>query len=206
MNPLDKAIAFVSPGWGLRRARARVGLDMARAYDAAKVNRRTQGWGRPATSANAEIGAGAGRARNLAREFVRNNPHAKRAKNIYVANMVGAGIIPSPDTGNKRRDQALAAAFEQWCEQADSAGVLNFYGLQAQAAGAIMESGEVLGRYRDYPLDASGTVPMKVQLLEADFIDTARYGRPSPGPIDNIINQGIEFDPNGRRVDRKSVV
>ena len=56
MNWLDRAIGAVAPGAGLRRARQRQMLAvLARAYEGAKLGRRTEGWIAAGADANAEI-------------------------------------------------------------------------------------------------------------------------------------------------------
>src|SRR5262245_13589271 len=122
MNWLERTIAAFSPRMAAARAFYRLQLDLARGYDAAQAGRLQHGRRRPGTSANAEIGKAAPHVRYSARELVRNNPHAKKAKRIYVANLVGAGIVPTANTGNKTRDAKINKAFPIWCRQADLAG------------------------------------------------------------------------------------
>ena len=57
MNWLDRAVGYVAPQAGLRRARHRAAMAaLARSYEGARVGRRTEGWVVAGTSANAEIG------------------------------------------------------------------------------------------------------------------------------------------------------
>jgi hypothetical protein len=56
MNWIDRAIGVVAPSAGLRRARQRQAMAiLARAYDGARLGRRTEGWVAAGTGANAEI-------------------------------------------------------------------------------------------------------------------------------------------------------
>ena len=79
MNWLDRAIGAVSPGAGLRRERRRQALQlMQRAYEGAKVGRRTDGWVTAGSGANSEIAPALSRLRERSRDLVRNNlisPH-----------------------------------------------------------------------------------------------------------------------------------
>lgn len=200
MQWIERGIAVLSPRWAAERQFYRLQLDLSRKYDAAQHGRRQGGWSRPSTSANAEIASGGQATRNSARDLVRNVPWAKKAKRTYVANMVGTGIVPRAKTGNARRDAKIDAAFEAWCQECDAAGQLDFYGLQSLVAGTMYESGEVLVRYRDRPLRDARVVPVELQVLEPDFLDTSRFGRPEAASGTNVINQGIEFDDKGRRV------
>ena len=80
MNWLDRAIGAVAPGAGLRRARQRqmIGV-LARAYEGARLGRRTEGWIAAGTGANAEIAPAIARLRDRSRDLVRNNPYAAKA-------------------------------------------------------------------------------------------------------------------------------
>src|SRR6187397_2511251 len=95
MNWLDRAIGAVAPGAGLRRARQRQMMTvLARAYDGAKLGRRTDGWVAAGTGANAEIAPALARLRDRSRDLVRNNPYATKAVGALVSNMVGTGLLP----------------------------------------------------------------------------------------------------------------
>ena len=200
MNWIERTIEAVSPRWAAERAYYRAQLDFARGYDAAKGGRRRDGWLRPTTSANAEVGAAGAPSRASARELVRNNPLAKKAKRSYVANMVGTGIVPRAKTGNKVRDGRIDAAFEEWSKISDADGMLTFYGQQGLVAGALFESGEVLNRFRDRPVaNSADPYSLRLQILEPDYIDSSRFGQ-TGAEKGSIISQGIEFDAQGRRV------
>jgi capsid protein len=103
MNWLDRAIGAVAPGAGLRRARQRqmTGL-LARAYEGAKLGRRTEGWVAAGSGANAEIGPALGRLRDRSRDLVRNNPYAAKAVTALVSNMVGTGLMPRATAADPR--------------------------------------------------------------------------------------------------------
>ena len=95
MNWLDRAIGAVAPGAGLRRARQRQMMAiLARAYEGAKLGRRTEGWIAAGTGANAEIAPALARLRDRSRDLVRNNPYAAKAVAALVSDMVGTGLLP----------------------------------------------------------------------------------------------------------------
>jgi capsid protein len=93
MNFLDEIVSYVAPMSGVKRAQARMALEMVRGYDAAKVGRRTNGWVAGGGSANAEIGPALSRVRNRCRDSVRNNEYASKAIDTLVVNTIGDGII-----------------------------------------------------------------------------------------------------------------
>ncbi|MES2170549.1 MAG: phage portal protein [Actinomycetota bacterium] len=195
MNILDRLITWMAPQWGASRARSRA---MARHYESASVGRRTDNWHRLGTDANAAAGIMAlPILRAQARDLVRNNPWARHGLRRLVSNIVGWGIRPKAKGPSADR---VMQAWKDWAEttQCDSAGRLNMYGIQALAMRTVVESGEILIRRR-WRLPTDGlAVPMQLQVLEPDFLDTARNGIIADGG--GPIIQGIEFDQIGRRV------
>lgn len=194
MNVLDRIIAWLAPKWGAERARARL---MARHFDAASFGRRTSGWERRGTDANAAAG-GATLAvlRAQARDLVRNDPWARRGLRRIAADAVGRGIRP------KARGRGAALAMERWrtwgeTTECDAAGRQTFYGLCRMIMNAVARDGEALLRRRfRLPTDAL-SVPMQLQVLEADLLDT---GKQQTLPNGGEIIQGVELDAIGRRV------
>ncbi|MDZ4678405.1 MAG: phage portal protein [Oligoflexia bacterium] len=204
-NFLDKAISFVSPTVGVRRARARL-LEKTlsdfskRKYEGATSSHRTGGWLTSNTSANAETHGILPRLRDRSRDLVRNNPYASRAIQIISANTIGTGIIPNAKSKNQNQSLKISGLWKKWAEttECDADGVNDFYGLQTLVMRTIAESGEVLVRRRRRFSQDKTTVPFQLQILEPDFIDTFREGKISNSG--NYIIQGIEFDVLGRRV------
>lgn len=195
INFLDRLILLVAPRWGLQRVRARV---LARHFEAASVGRRTAGWNRKGGDANAAAsGASLAYLRNQARDLVRNNPWARRGLQRLVTNVVGWGIQPKA-TG--RGGETISKLWKQWAEttQCDAAGRLTFYGLQRLVMRTVVESGEVLIRRRFRRIEDGLAIPLQLQVLEPDYIDTGKDG--VMGTAGGPIVQGIEFDAIGRRV------
>jgi lambda family phage portal protein len=194
---LDRAVGFLSPQRGLKRIRARVAADLlVRHYEAASTGRRTQGWKRTSGDANAVMGSSLSNLRDHARELVRNNAHATRALGTIANQTVGWGILAKPTVKN----QKALDAWKAWAESTacDADGRHDFYGLQKLVMRAVVESGEVLVRRR-YRLPSDGLpIPMQLQILEADYIDTLKTGIRLPNG--GRIIYGVEFDAIGRRV------
>lgn len=189
MNALDKIITWFSPSTGLRRARARAAMSFVRGYDGAKLGRRGMGWTAGGTSANAEIASSLSALRNRSRDLIRNNPYAAKAVSAWVANVIGTGILPKLSVGQD--------LWDRWAAECDADGRHDFYGLQALAARTMFESGEVLMRLRWRRAEDGLAVPLQLQLLEPDVIDS---GKTQELPNGGYIDAGIEFDAIGRRV------
>jgi lambda family phage portal protein len=188
MNILDQIVGFVSPMAGVKRAQARSALELMRGYDAAKVGRRTDGWLAGGGSANAEIAPALARVRNRCRDVVRNNEYAAKALETLCVNTVGDGIVA------KAPDQQL---WDDWCEYCDADGQLDFNGLIDLAHRTRRESGEVIIRFRSRSPDDGYAVPLQIQVLEPDHLDSSKTGPMSNG---NYCITGVEFNLIGQRV------
>ncbi len=186
-NVLDRFIGWASPFAGLRRHYGRVQL--ARAYEAASPRDPFKPR-RAGASADADHAADAAVMRAKARSLVQNVPYIASAINALVGYTVGTGIVHRSTAPNGEQVDAL---FKQWATQADADGRLDYYGLQAAANRAIDVDGECLIRLRPRRPSDGLAVPLQLQLLEIDWLDSTKTGAPTPGSPNQIIN-GIEYD------------
>ena len=196
---LDAVTEIFAPRWTLRRIRARMAADLTvRHYEASAVGRRTQGWARSTTDANAAQGPSLARVRDSARDLVRNNAYAASALDTIVDDTVGWGIVAAPVKGAPGRDRA-AKAWMAWAESTacDAEGRQDFYGLQKQVMRTVVEAGECLIRRRWRRPEDELPLPLQLQVMEPDFLDTTRTGIRLPNG--HRIIQGIEYDLLGRR-------
>lgn len=196
----DRFTLAIAPRWTLNRLRARAAAFVSkRHYGAAQPGRRTSGWARNYGDANAVIGRALVELRLHARDLVRNNSLAARAVEIITGNTVGWGITPKPVGPNAAAVARTRELWKAWAgtAQCDAEGRLNFYGLQELALRTVVEAGEVLIRRRWRRPEDGFAVPLQIQILEPDFIDSSKESDTSlaGGPI----VQGIEFDKLGRR-------
>lgn len=187
---LDKFVGLVSPDAGLRRLRSRDIL--TRAYEGASLR---DGWRpkRAGASANSDHLADGATLRTRARSLVQNVPYISRALESLVANTIGCGITPRSMSRNAAQVDALWAA---WVKVADADGRCDFYGLQAMAYRAMEQDGECLIRLRARRVEDGLPVPLQIQVLEIDWLDSSKIG--SYGA--NTIMNGIEYDVLGRIV------
>lgn len=198
---LDRLLIGIAPQWGLRRVRARAAAQLvARHFEAASGGRRTSGWRRSSSDANVANGPALAALRELSRDLRRNNGWAKRGIQAIVNNTVGWGILPKPDDRSRRRAEQAIALWNAWASSTscDYDGRLSFYGLQRLAMETIAESGEVLIVRQPAATRDGLAIPLRLQVLEPDYLDTSRDGMigESGGPV----IQGVEFDKQGRRV------
>lgn len=185
MNVIDKIVGVFSPEAGLRRKRARALLE--RAYEGAVLH----DWKprRAGASANADHKADARMLRFRARALVQNVPYIRRGINALVSHTIGTGLNPETDSAELER------LWDEWAPLADADGIFDLYGLQAAAYRAMEVDGEVLVRRRTRRPGDGLRVPLQIQLLEIDWLDSDRQGAAGNG--DMIVN-GIQYDPIGR--------
>lgn len=177
-NMLDQVIASFAPRVALSRALARRSLSLLAnaGYDAGGSGRR---WFRGAgTNQNAENRKSLVAMRNAARELQRNNPYAASALQAVVSGTVGSGIKPvASHPTSKKKKQLADRLMSEWANniECDFDGRLNLFGLQALAMQTESLSGEAL-LVRRISDDPRLTIPLRLQLLEGDFLDHTKDG------------------------------
>lgn len=196
LGPIETLIAAVVPRVGAERLAHRLRADNLRAYDAAARGRRTEGWRAASSSADAEIGAAGAILRNRMRDLVRNNPLAANAVSTLVSNIVGGGIFPRAISDNPATNRRAMEAWSQFSDRCDADGRTNFGGMTALAVREMIEGGDCFALRRRRPANWRGlSVPLQVQLVEADHLDEAKFADSAGVRIEG----GIEYDADGAR-------
>lgn len=167
-----------------------------RDYEAAGKGRNNEGWWAPGSGANVEVRKALPTLRARSRELVRNNGYAERILGVLVANLVGEGIRPRADTGNKELDRKVNALWAAWAKVADPYHGIDAYGVQALAVRSWLEGGDALVRFRLRRPDDGLPVPFQVEVMEGDLLDGAKLEELANG---GRIVSGVEFDPVNRR-------
>lgn len=190
MSALDRIIGMFSPSAELKRHRARTMLSAVRAHEGASRN---DGWRvrRAGASANTDHTADARELRNRARSLVQNVPYIARGLEVLVSATIGTGITPK---GEGRFAGKLDKLWKEWAAVADADGLFDIYGIQAAAYRAMEQDGEVLIRRRTRRPDDGLPVPLQLQVLEIDWLDSNKNGNVAGGTIIN----GIEYDLLGK--------
>lgn len=206
---LDRSIAYLSPGWAKKRAKARGELSisawMAGGYQGAQAGRAgTKGWDPFPGSASADLHPDLPDLRSRSRDLVRNSPLAAGALGSTVTSVVGTGLRVHPmidrDYLGLTEQQADAwerearRVFEMWAgsTNADIEGEQTFYQLQDLAFRSVLESGDMLRvfRFQEQPGEVFGT---RIQLVEGD-----RVCNPNWMMDTEQISGGVEIDGFGR--------
>ena len=204
---IENIISFFSPSTGYKRMQSQTAMHVleqhTRKYDGAAFGRRGKEWvGAGAGSANAELYGVAPTLRNRSRDLCRNNSYAKKAINNIANNTVGTGIQPGIKMLNRsqRRGQkeieSLKTLWRGWADSTDcdTEGLKTFWAIQHMVMKAVAESGECFVILR--PSANGQNVPLKLQVIEADYLDESREYTDIQGAT---VSQGIVINSDGSR-------
>ena len=166
-------------------------------YDGVGGGRRAVAWQVGNPGAVAALAFTQHELRAKSRDLARRNAWAAAGIEAFVANAIGTGIKPQSMVQDPAVREAIHALWWDWVEEADAAGLTDFYGLQALACRAMLEGGEALVRLRWRRPEDGLPVGLQLQVLEPEHLPTT-LNRDLPSG--HVIRAGIEFDRLGRRV------
>ena len=181
------------------RVRRRVGVRLLAGtpfYDGIGGGRRSLAWQVGNPGAVSALAFTQNELRAKSRDLVRRNAWAAAGVEAFVSNAIGTGIKPQSMVADNVLREAINSLWWDWCEEADAAGLTDFYGLQALACRAMLEGGECLVRLRYRHPEDGLPVGLQLQLLEPEHLPTTLN---QELPSGNVIRAGIEFDRLGRR-------
>lgn len=168
-----------------------------RSYAAAKINRLTQGWASPVTTADAELRPTLRTLRARSRELSRNNDYAKKFLRMCKVNVVGPKGIrlqnkaKDPDGRlDKRANDMIEEAWDQWSRKGNCTvcGKMSWLDAQNLFIETIARDGEVLVRkVRGF----DNKHRFAVQFVEADHLDEGHNIFLDGG---NEIRMGVEVN------------
>ena len=175
-------------------------------YDAAGRGRRGIGWHPTQLGQNTLLYSHGLELLARNRDAVRNSAWAAAAVDAYVGNAIGNGIRLVPQHPEERVRDLILKKWNRWIKESDieydpanpCSGQTDFYGQQMIMAREVMEAGEVFVRFRPRPYREGLTVPIQLQLIEAEQLPLWRMSQQQV-PQDNRVRSGIEFQPDGRR-------
>ncbi|MGQ5522638.1 phage portal protein [Chitinimonas sp. PSY-7] len=169
----------------------------ASAYEAGGEGRRSKNWQVSDAGPTADAIGNLSTLRQRSRNAYRNDPYAFIAVDRVVSNTIGTGIAPKSkhtDAGIRKR---LHELWEDWVEEADADNASDFYGVQTLVCRAVETVGECFVRLRVRKLQDGLSVPLQLQVLEAEFVPHTKFEQLANG---NVIRAGIEFNQIGQRV------
>jgi len=189
LKRIRRATRYVVRGEGGPKPRAAL-------HEAANSSRRLKNWTPTSADINTILSSSGDMLVKRARELVLTNGYATSAKEEFAAALVGAGIRPSSTAKDEALQNQVMRLWNDWMEEAESEGVVNFYGMQDIAGGALFDAGEMFVRLRSRRASDGLTVPLQLQMLETEFLDRT-YNIPLANG--RQIKAGIEYDTIGRR-------
>jgi lambda family phage portal protein len=164
-------------------------------YDGAGHGKRLGNWYPSSSSINALLASSLSTLRTRSHDIVRKNPYAANAVDSIVSNCIGTGIKPQSKAKDAEFRRKIQELWLHWTDEADAAGLCDFYGLQALVLRSVIECGECFVRMKIDKKNA--TIPLKLQVLESEHLDSSKDQTLANG---NVIRSGIEFDKTGKRV------
>jgi lambda family phage portal protein len=204
-QPSPQAVAQIKPNGRAPRGRA-----LQRLYQGARGTATSGGFGTAgSSSADAELATSLARLRNRSRQMLRDSPYAKRAQQIVVNNVIGAGIgvqgqVTTTRGGDSKRvNAAIEREWSEWSspESCHTGGELCFADFERAVMGEVFVAGEVFIRL--HPLKRGRSrVPLSLELIEAervpDGFETSLTPNVNTGNAD--VRMGIERDRFGKPI------
>jgi lambda family phage portal protein len=195
MSLMDRAIAAVSPAWGLRRAASRAQLTAVQSLGDRFQTRRNGDHWRINDPAMRRFEALKDRPlprieRERLRWVFEINPFAVKMKASLLNNLIGYGI-----TGTVKASKAIQGTWADWVKVCDFDQVFDLYGLQQLIAETWLDDGEVFIVQR--VVAGAAVHPLRLQVLDVDMLETTTTAIVAGS---NRIRDGIEYSPQGRPV------
>lgn len=171
-------------------------IEAKRAYEGANPK---DGWRprRGGASANADHRADSIPLRVRARSLYQNVPYVTRAIDSLVAAWVGSGISIYSTSRSKRTKRLYEERLKTWQYECDADGLRSLDALIHGAELAAAIDGECLIRRRPRRESDGLSVPLQLQLLEIDWLDSTRNG-PAPSGNGSVMINGIQYNAIGR--------
>lgn len=172
-----------------------VGLDgkplASQPYEGATRDPRAAGWHAPSMGPNRALATAGKPLRNRTRAGYRNSLLMRSGLNKNTTNEVGKGFTLISTSEDDLFRSKVNALWKITSHELDPWGDMNFGGLLNLAVLSRRMSGEVFIRRLHRRIDSGLTVPLQVELLEADMCPQDLNRRISPT---RRIIQGIEFN------------
>ncbi len=199
-NFLDKAIGFISPSAGYKRAMYR---EATRSYyDAAQMSRENGRWNSTNTTAEVADTMDRNIIRARARDLERNSDFMENLVLPYINNVVGNGFtlqakIKEDDENASELNKEIERLFKSWSrhKNCDIMGQQSFKELCETAIRRMRVDGGIIF-VKVY--DDRGEFPFKLQALEVDSLNESLNSIYMPNK-NNVIG-GIEIDEYNRPI------
>ena len=196
-NILDNIIGWISPKAGTMREAWRQNLTSLRGgYDAGDHGRLNAGWYAFNQSAEQTDRYDREVVRARARDLERNSDMANSVIGAYKRNVIGLGYTLQARTPSEDLNAQIEAAWLKWCKKqnCDVTETQSFMQMARMAVKRKKVDGGILFK-KCYM--RGGVVPLRLQALEVDELDT---GAMTPRHKGNRVVGGIEYNAYNRPV------
>lgn len=184
------------------RGRKRAEIERFRSFDAGKNSPRTAGWDSRIVPPDAAPASMLATLQSRARDLRRNVPWAGKAVRALGTHIVGSGLQirfrhKNPDVAREIQDE-----FARWANSTDcdADARTNLTGLSRQVVREVATAGETLARFRARRQSDGLRVPLQIELVPAETLDSTRddfgFGGVGNG---RRLRLGVEFDLRNRR-------
>lgn len=175
---------------------------MTEGLQAGQFNRRLSKFQPSAMHVNTIIAQSGATVTARARWLARNDGIAENFIETHATDVTGTGITPCPECPDPEMRAALSEMYLEWTDESDAEGLTDFQGQVYRALRGRGIAGETFFRFRQRRLSDGLSVPLQLQSLPSEqcpaTLNMPLGGYPAaPG---NVIRQGIEFNPIGKRV------
>ena len=198
MSWLDGVIAFFSPEAAAKREAWRNTYEELRNYDAGNFARRNSNGEWRVSNNSAEVTDKYSRdwVRARARDLERNSDIMNSVLGAYKRNVIGSGFQIQAKTQNPELNKEIERLWRRWCKarNCDVTGQQSLNQILRMAVERKKIDGGILFVKR-YTKD--GIVPLSIQMLEVDELDTGFF-EPKSGR--NKVVGGIEYNEYNRPV------
>lgn len=148
-----------------------------RMYHGARPTRASSGLIATTTSADAELASSLTNLRGRSRALMRDSPYARRARRLWVNNVIGGGMGLQAQVRNSRKEMhekandGIEGAFEYWSRGkfCHTGGALHFGDFERLAMGEVFEAGEVFIRQHMRSFGGS-KIPYALELIESERV------------------------------------
>jgi lambda family phage portal protein len=194
LNWFDRAISFLSPSWAYKRTMYR---EAQRGYyDSAGTGRLNSSWTTHNSKAEQTDQPYRDIIRARSRDLERNSDIAEAIIAPFERNVVGTGIrlqskiLDASGKEDEKLNTQVEELFKEWCKarNCDVSGQQSFIEMQQMAIRRLKIDGGVIF-IKIY--NNVGPVPLSLQVLEVDDIDTSV--NENPGYNKRVVH-GIEYD------------
>lgn len=216
---LDRAIETFAPVWAIKRARARLTMQVARSFSnsgysqsgASTTKKSMRGWIADSRSPQEDIGNNLAKLRERSRDLYMSGGLATSAINKNKSNVLGSGLTLKCQLNHralgltpeqaKEWEEKTEAEFELWAlSKIDNTGLNDFYDAQRIMLQGWLMNGDSLAliKYADRG-DKLNPYMLRLHLIEADRLSTPGYVSPVVSGLDGLTLDYVEF-PDGRRI------